>query len=104
MCHCALALVTDFDCWKACDEDVTADRVVQQMRQNVALATKTIVALLDDLDRWEGVDFALVLFAREFRLKWVVEKCWLIGFFEIFKFFKKIVVLIVNVNPNVMKL
>jgi len=47
ICYCALSLVTDYDCWK--EHNVTADGVMQQMKQNVEVATKTVVALLERL-------------------------------------------------------
>ena len=45
----ALALVTDYDCWHT-GEAVTAGAVVEQMKRNVDVATKTVVALLESLD------------------------------------------------------
>ena len=51
----ALALVTDYDCWHT-GEDVTAGAVVEQMKRNVDVATKTIVALLESLDNSKECD------------------------------------------------
>ncbi|MCS6915372.1 MAG: S-methyl-5'-thioadenosine phosphorylase [Myxococcales bacterium] len=43
LCYATVALSTDYDCWHAGAEDVTAEAVVAILRQNVALA-QSIVA------------------------------------------------------------
>ncbi|MGO9081012.1 MAG: S-methyl-5'-thioadenosine phosphorylase [Streptosporangiaceae bacterium] len=47
MCYAALALVTDYDCWHAEEESVTASTVAQVMSQNSAHAKLTIMRLAE---------------------------------------------------------
>jgi 5'-methylthioadenosine phosphorylase len=44
-----LALATDYDCWHDGHDAVTVDQVVATMKQNVALAKKTLVELAGSL-------------------------------------------------------
>jgi 5'-methylthioadenosine phosphorylase len=44
-----LALATDYDCWHDAHDAVTVEQVVATMKQNVALAKKTLVALASRL-------------------------------------------------------
>ena len=42
ICYTALALVTDYDCWKEEEEKVTVEAVVQNLRKNIANAKNII--------------------------------------------------------------
>ena len=49
ICYATLAMVTDYDCWRAGHDDVTVDQVVAVMHQNSANAARVVraaVALL----------------------------------------------------------
>lgn len=51
ICYVALALVTDYDCWRGDDyESVSADGVADVMADNGAAAQAAIVELVDSLD------------------------------------------------------
>ncbi|MER7394114.1 S-methyl-5'-thioadenosine phosphorylase [Streptomyces sp. NPDC000151] len=50
LCYAGLALVTDYDCWRAETEDVSASGVAEVMRRNSAAAKASMVALLESLD------------------------------------------------------
>lgn len=42
ICYAALALVTDYDVWHVSEQPVTAEMVVQNLQQNVALAKRIV--------------------------------------------------------------
>lgn len=50
LCYAGLALVTDYDCWRAETDDVSASGVAEVMRRNSAAAKASLVALLEALD------------------------------------------------------
>ncbi|SFT93781.1 5'-methylthioadenosine phosphorylase [Actinopolyspora lacussalsi subsp. righensis] len=50
LCYTGIALVTDYDCWRAGHEDVSADEVAEVMKSNTAAAKETLLGLLKDFD------------------------------------------------------
>jgi 5'-methylthioadenosine phosphorylase len=46
MCYATLALVTDFDCWHQTEEEVSAELILENLKQNAATAQEIIRALL----------------------------------------------------------
>ncbi|MFH8492034.1 S-methyl-5'-thioadenosine phosphorylase [Streptomyces longisporoflavus] len=50
LCYAGLALVTDYDCWRADHEDVSAKGVAAQMRENSAAAKASLATLIKSLD------------------------------------------------------
>jgi len=42
LCYATLALVTDYDCWHAEEEDVTVDTILENLRANARLATEVL--------------------------------------------------------------
>jgi len=50
LCFAALALVTDYDCWRAGEEAVTATTVAEVMSRNAANAKLTVGRLVDTVD------------------------------------------------------
>ncbi|WP_407548603.1 S-methyl-5'-thioadenosine phosphorylase [Streptomyces sp. Pv4-95] len=50
LCYAGLALVTDYDCWRADSEDVSASAVTEVMRRNSAAAKASMATLLASLD------------------------------------------------------
>jgi len=48
--YATLAMVTDYDCWRAETEAVTVTNVLEVMHQNSALARRAIVRLAETLD------------------------------------------------------
>lgn len=49
LCYSALALVTDYDCWRSDEEAVDADLVTAVMARNADAAKRTIVRLIEKL-------------------------------------------------------
>lgn len=50
LCFATLALVTDFDCWKADEDPVSVEAVIDRLHRNAALAAKAIGDLAAGLD------------------------------------------------------
>jgi 5'-methylthioadenosine phosphorylase len=48
MCYASLALATDYDCWHASEESVSAGAVLEVMRRNIANTRKVIQHLAKD--------------------------------------------------------
>jgi 5'-methylthioadenosine phosphorylase len=46
LCFATLALVTDYDCWHGSHESVTVEMILKTLRENVALARRTLRAIL----------------------------------------------------------
>src|ERR1700729_3269458 len=44
ICYATMAMVTDYDCWRAGHDDVTVDQIVAVMHQNAANAAKVLRA------------------------------------------------------------
>ena len=44
ICYATMAMVTDYDCWRAGHDDVTVDQIVAVMHQNAANAAKVLQA------------------------------------------------------------
>lgn len=42
ICYATLALVTDYDCWHESEEEVTAEMVIENLKQNVANARRIV--------------------------------------------------------------
>ena len=42
LCYATLAMVTDYDCWRAGHEDVTVEQVIAVMHQNTADASSVV--------------------------------------------------------------
>ena len=42
ICYAIIACITDYDCWRARHEAVTAELILKQLRQNIETAKKTI--------------------------------------------------------------
>lgn len=49
MCYATLALVTDFDCWHQCEEQVSVEMLVENLRQNAATAQAIVKAAVNGL-------------------------------------------------------
>ncbi len=49
MCYATIALVTDYDCWRAGDAHVDVEMIVKTLTENVAKAQRVIRALLPKL-------------------------------------------------------
>jgi 5'-methylthioadenosine phosphorylase len=58
MAYACMAHVTDYDVWHETEEDVTVERVIATVHNNVALAQKTISRLAATMDEWAG-DYAV---------------------------------------------
>lgn len=50
MCFATLALATDYDCWRESTADVEIGEILRILKENVAMAQKTVVNLVDRLD------------------------------------------------------
>src|SRR3990167_545258 len=46
MCYATLALSTDYDCWRVGHEEVTADQVVEVLKNNIVMAQKILKQVL----------------------------------------------------------
>jgi 5'-methylthioadenosine phosphorylase len=53
MCYATVALVTDYDCWKEDQEDVTASMVISNLKQNVETSKKLISKIAENIDSLE---------------------------------------------------
>jgi 5'-methylthioadenosine phosphorylase len=42
ICYATMAMVTDYDCWRAGHDDVTVDQIIAVMHQNAANAAKVL--------------------------------------------------------------
>jgi 5'-methylthioadenosine phosphorylase len=51
ICYVTLAMVTDYDCWHAEEEQVSADLIIQNMRKNVANAKTLIKSALSKIPK-----------------------------------------------------
>jgi 5'-methylthioadenosine phosphorylase len=49
ICFATLALATDYDCWRESTADVAIGEILRILKENVAMAQKTIVNLVDRL-------------------------------------------------------
>ena len=49
ICYATMAMVTDYDCWRAGHDDVTVDQIVAVMHQNAANAAKVLLAAVRTL-------------------------------------------------------
>jgi 5'-methylthioadenosine phosphorylase len=49
ICYATLALVTDYDCWRESDEDVSVELVIANMNKNVAVSQRVIAALMPEI-------------------------------------------------------
>jgi 5'-methylthioadenosine phosphorylase len=56
ICFVLIAMVTDYDCWREAEEDVTLDMVLQVMRKNSAAIKGMIPALVSALRTDEDCD------------------------------------------------
>lgn len=45
LCYQAVAMVTDYDCWRETEESVTVEMIIGHLKANVALAKKIIAAV-----------------------------------------------------------
>ena len=50
ICYATLAMVTDYDCWRAADEGVTAEMVIGTLRQNARLAQQIVREAIAAID------------------------------------------------------
>lgn len=50
ICYSTLALVTDYDCWHATEESVTADAIIAVLMRNVEMSKKIIKAAVKNID------------------------------------------------------
>ena len=46
MCYSTIALVTDFDCWRQSEEEVTGEMIIENLRRNVLTAQRMLTALM----------------------------------------------------------
>lgn len=53
-CYAALALVTDYDCWRPEHHSVTAEMVAEVMKRNTVAAQEAVVALVESLPEERG--------------------------------------------------
>lgn len=51
ICYTTLAFVTDYDCWKEDEANVTTDMIIKVLKDNADNAKKIIAAVLKDLDQ-----------------------------------------------------
>ncbi|NLZ26297.1 MAG: S-methyl-5'-thioadenosine phosphorylase [Chloroflexi bacterium] len=51
MCYATMAHVTDYDCWHVSEEAVTVDMVISTLSKNTATAQKSLVRLVELLDK-----------------------------------------------------
>jgi 5'-methylthioadenosine phosphorylase len=51
LCYSTLALVTDYDCWRDAEEDVTVDAVLSNLRHNAEMAARVIKHAVNALSR-----------------------------------------------------
>jgi 5'-methylthioadenosine phosphorylase len=51
MCYATLAMVTDYDVWKASEEPVTVEMVVENLQKNVATAQAVVRAAVGNIGR-----------------------------------------------------
>src|SRR5579875_2440102 len=51
ICYATMAMVTDYDCWRAGHDDVTVDQIVAVMHQNSANAAKVLRAAVAGVPR-----------------------------------------------------
>jgi 5'-methylthioadenosine phosphorylase len=49
ICYCPVAMVTDYDCWRAEEEGVSVDALLAILRENAERATATIGQLIESL-------------------------------------------------------
>ncbi len=50
MCYATIALVTDYDCWKDDQENVNANMVINNLKQNVKTSKKLINKIAENMD------------------------------------------------------
>ncbi len=50
ICYAAMAMVTDYDCWREETEEVTVETVVANLNKNAALAKQTIANLIPKIN------------------------------------------------------
>ncbi len=50
LCYATLALVTDYDCWKVEEEEVTLEAVLEIMHKNVEMAQRVLKDLIGRLE------------------------------------------------------
>ncbi len=58
MAYACMAHVTDYDVWHESEDDVTTEMVIATIQKNIAVARKTINALVQTMDEWGG-EFAV---------------------------------------------
>lgn len=51
ICYATMAHVTDYDCWHVSEEAVTVDMVISTLSKNTATAQKSLVRLVELLDK-----------------------------------------------------
>ncbi len=51
ICYCAIAAVTDYDCWHPHHESVTVEMIISNLQKNVENSKKMICAVLKNLPR-----------------------------------------------------
>ena len=51
LCYATLAMVTDYDCWRAGHDDVTVEQVIAVMHQNTGNACRVVRAAVHLLPR-----------------------------------------------------
>lgn len=49
ICYATLALVTDYDCWRESDEDVSVELVIANMNKSVAVSQRVLAALMSEI-------------------------------------------------------
>lgn len=54
ICYVTLAAVTDYDCWRECEEAVSVDMIVQNLLKNIENAKKIIASALPRISRERG--------------------------------------------------
>jgi 5'-methylthioadenosine phosphorylase len=50
ICYATLAIVTDYDCWRASNEDVSVDAIVAILGENAAAARRTLAEAVKRID------------------------------------------------------
>mgnify|MGYP001597084940 FL=1 len=53
ICYAAVAMSTDYDCWKEGEESVNIDRVLQTFRQNAENVIKLFLQTIPKIKEWE---------------------------------------------------
>jgi len=57
LCYAAVALPTDYDCWRESEENVTADLVLKIFAENVSKVTRIFIAALPKIAQQDWTQY-----------------------------------------------